>query len=67
MVKNTPSNAGTWVQPLVWEDTGLETVSPRALEPVLLNKRSHHNEKSVQGNLSINVKNSTSPIKEMLQ
>ena len=50
---------GPWVQSLVWEDStccraakahGPQLLSPRALEPVLHNKRSHSNEKASHRN-----------------
>ena len=54
VVKNPPANAGDTGSALVWEDPTCreatkpcvpQLLKPVCLEPVLRNKRSHHNEK----------------------
>ena len=66
LVKNLPANAGSWVRALVWEDPIChgatkpvchnywarvsQLLKPVCLEPVLHNKRSHHNKKPVHRN-----------------
>ena len=46
VVKNPPSNAGNSSLILIWEDSTCRgATKPVFVEPVLCNKRSHHNEK----------------------